>query len=551
MDSLSSLQSLMPVAAFLLALLVSVTVIPIAIRFAPHLGMIDQPDPRKVHRAPIARVGGMGIAAGTLLALILLAPRTPFTLAFGLSASLLAAFGAWDDARELHHYPKFIGQIAAAALVVWYGDVWIERVPFFDVSLPAVIGKPFTVFALVGVINAVNHADGLDGLAGGEALLSLGAISCLAYVTDSLPFLIFTAAVGGGLLGFIRYNTYPARVFMGDLGSQFLGFSVGVFAIALTQQVNPSISKSAALLLVGLPVADILAVLYQRVRGGMNWFRATRNHIHHRLLDLGFDHYQAVLAIYSVQAALTFLAVLVCYESDLLILGLYLGTVAAVFIGLSWAERHHWRLSHAGPSWPTRVVEALHDNSKLIDGLQMFVQFTIPAFLVVAGAAVSADTPISSLRLYALALIVLLVVAIIAGDRRLPVVFRLALYSSVGMIAYCIYSDPPTLNFVGTVVNSAYFLTLAAAIALIAVLGRERDFSVTNMDFLIVVALVTSAIFSEHVIGAATFWAVAIGTTVLFYGCELIIMRGNAIWNRILGTSAAGALGIILGKILI
>lgn len=540
---------LTPIAALLIALLISVWIIPLMIRWAPRIGMIDEPDPRKVHSTPIARVGGVGIALGALVALLLMAPRTPFLVAYIGASLIVVAFGAWDDVHELGHYPKFIGQLAAASVVIWYGDIWIQFVPFLADPLPGWIGKPFTLIALVGVINAINHADGLDGLAGGESLLSIGAMVCLAYLTGSFEFLIFTSAVAGGLLGFIRYNTWPARVFMGDLGSQFLGLSVGVFAIALTQEINAATSKSLALLLVGLPIVDILAVLFQRIRGRMNWFRATRNHIHHRLLDLNFDHYQAVLIIYSIQGLLAFFALFVAYESDTLIISIYVSVCLCVFGGLIAAERTGWRLSGEHPSLPSRIVAAIERRGPWARVPLLFVQITVPTYLVLVSAGLSADQAISPVGLYAPVLIFLLAFLVAMGIDRSPGFYRLALYGSIGILAFCLYSEPARFNAAGNIANLIYLLLLALAVTLAAILTRRDSFSMTNMDFLIITALIAAALFSREIVGVSNFWTVAIATTVLLYGCELIIMRGGALWNRVLGTSAVGALGIIVGKI--
>src|SRR5215813_7520684 len=150
-----------------LAVAVSMLVIPLVRRVAPRLGLVDMPDPRKVHTVPIPRVGGWGITLGTLLPLLLVLRLDPLVQSFLIGCAILFAFGIWDDARSIGHWPKFVGQLAAVAMVVYYGDLWVSRVPFIDGTLAADIGKPFTMFALIGVINAINHSDGLDGLAGG------------------------------------------------------------------------------------------------------------------------------------------------------------------------------------------------------------------------------------------------------------------------------------------------------------------------------------------------------------------------------------------------
>ncbi|MEQ8692576.1 MAG: MraY family glycosyltransferase, partial [Pseudomonadales bacterium] len=267
-------------------------------------------------------------------------PWDPLLQSFLAGALLLFVFGAWDDAAELTHWIKFAGQFAAAGLVVFYGDLWVERFPFMTGNpLPPEIGKPFTIFALVGVINAINHSDGLDGLAGGESLLGLIVMGFLAFVAADSFGVFIACAVAGGILGFLRFNTHPARIFMGDAGSQFLGFTMGFLAVYLTQAAHPALSPALPLLLIGLPIADINAVFYLRISSGMNWFRASRNHIHHRLLDLGFEHYETVIIIYSVQALLVGSAVLLRYESDVIVVSVFLATVIFLFSALTTLER--------------------------------------------------------------------------------------------------------------------------------------------------------------------------------------------------------------------
>src|SRR5262245_20778968 len=134
-------------------------VIPLMMRLAPRLGMVDRPDPRKVHAQPISRVGGIGIAAGALASVVLFVPADPLLAYFVFGALVIVAFGAWDDARELGHYAKFAGQFIAVVPIVYLGDLWIARVPFLDEPLPEPGGRAFTVFAIVGMINAINHSD--------------------------------------------------------------------------------------------------------------------------------------------------------------------------------------------------------------------------------------------------------------------------------------------------------------------------------------------------------------------------------------------------------
>ena len=286
----------------IMSMAICMAVIPIMMRIAPYIGMIDSPDGRKVHAVAIPRSGGIGIVVGMLVPLFIWLDTSHFSTSLIIGCSILLLFGAWDDAKNIRPAFKFIGQIAAAMIVVYYGDVYVFHFPFMGVDdLPEYIGKPFTVIAIVGMINALNLSDGLDGLAGGEALISLAAVFYLTYQFDGVAAIVITAATIGGIFGFLRFNSHPARIFMGDAGSQTLGFVLAVLVIYLSQQVNSVVSPVIALLLLGLPVIDSLAVFYMRAKRGDSLVVAAKDHLHHRLLNIGFYHYESVMIIYSIQ----------------------------------------------------------------------------------------------------------------------------------------------------------------------------------------------------------------------------------------------------------
>ena len=328
---------------FVIAAGLSAALIPPATRLASRLGMLDHPTNRKVHLVPIPRTGGWGIAVGALVPFLYSLSVDPLLLSYFIGALVLLGFGLWDDAANLNHRIKFIGQIAAAAGVVFWGDLYVTRIPFMG-AMPELYARPFSVFALVGVINAVNHSDGLDGLAGGECLLSLAAILALLLpaVGAGDAMALLACATCGSTLAFLRYNRHPARVFMGDTGSQFLGFTLGVLIIYLTQIAQPQVAPSAALLLIGMPVFDILVTLALRIRCGMSWFAGSRNHIHHRLLDRGFGHCGAVGLLCGMQALLVTVAYLLHQQSDSVLLGCYVLICGGGLSALVIAERRGW-----------------------------------------------------------------------------------------------------------------------------------------------------------------------------------------------------------------
>jgi UDP-GlcNAc:undecaprenyl-phosphate GlcNAc-1-phosphate transferase len=210
---------------------------------------------------------------------------------------------------------------------------------FFPEGAPEVIVDAGTVLFLVCLINAVNLIDGLDGLAVTCCLVTLGGFFVLCLLLDggisrSPPLLI---AVFGSLVGFFRHNMYPARVFMGDAGSQFLGLCLGVLSLELLEAHAPQLSPTSILLLIGLPVLDMLAVMQHRLRHGRSPFAADRNHLHHRLLDLGVTHPKAVLAVAFGQVALVVGALY--FEQDRHVL--LLSCAACVLLGLRFVARVH------------------------------------------------------------------------------------------------------------------------------------------------------------------------------------------------------------------
>ncbi|MDP1619840.1 MAG: MraY family glycosyltransferase, partial [bacterium] len=283
---------------FIIAVFMTMVLIQPLMRLAVRWHFVDLPDARKVHSAAIPRIGGVAMVIGAMVPVaVWLMPQTQIA-AILAGVAIILLFGVWDDRSNLDYRVKFLGQILAVVIVVIYGGISIRYVPFWSANaLPDYLAIPITVFALLGITNAINLADGLDGLAGGTTLLSLGMIAILAYMVDGTSVVLIAVSVMGSILGFLRYNTYPARIFMGDGGSQFLGFSVGVLVILLTQQVNPMLSPSIALMLLGLPVLDTVMVIGQRVYEKRSAFSPDKNHIHHKLLALAFTHYEAVFLI--------------------------------------------------------------------------------------------------------------------------------------------------------------------------------------------------------------------------------------------------------------
>ncbi|MBA2409846.1 MAG: undecaprenyl/decaprenyl-phosphate alpha-N-acetylglucosaminyl 1-phosphate transferase [Gammaproteobacteria bacterium] len=520
---------------------VSLAVIPVMMRLAPWLGMIDYPDPRKVHAKPVPRVGGWGIVLGALLPIIILVPLTPLLQAYVFGVIALLAFGSMDDRHELGHYTKFIGQLLAVVPVVTYGGVYVTQLPLFGMdSIPTAIGMPFTIFALLGMINAINHSDGLDGLAGGEALLSLGALAFLGYLADSdLILLIALAAMGGGF-GFLRYNTHPAIVFMGDGGSQFLGFTLGFLAVLLTQQIHTSLSPAVVLLLLGLPIADILMVLCKRMSQRMNWFLATKNHLHHRLLDLGFVHEESVVIIYSLQTLFVVSGISLRYQPDWLLFTIYVAACVLIFGSLSYAEQHRYVVHRNNTEGALSGAISYLRMKLLVTTPRRFIEFGLPVYLVVTSLLISnvpRDFGFASAGIFVL----LLVESSLSSTLR-SIMLRALIYVVATFVVYLSYNHPPPDVMWLGLVKLMFLVALAFAIGTAIKYSprrRQFEFTTTAMDYLMVLIVVTSLVVSQTQQVERQISLFVFEVIILLYACELQIIEKRERWNLLTLSSLA------------
>ena len=517
----------------LLAMAICMAIIPLMIKIAPAIGMLDAPDDRKVHSSAVPRSGGIGIVVGLMLPLLIWIPLDKVVVSVLCGCAILLIFGAWDDARAISPKLKFIGQFLATAVVVFYGDLYVSQLPFASLDgMPEWIAKPFTVFAIVGMINALNLSDGLDGLAGGEALISLIAIAYLSYQFDGITAMAVCAATIGGIFGFLRFNSHPAKIFMGDAGSQTLGFLLGVTVIMLTQRVNPVMSPVAALLLLGLPVLDCLVVFYMRWRRGDSLVVAAKDHLHHRLLAIGFHHYESVTVIYTVQAVLVSLAVFIPYESDALLLSLYALLGVVLYTSVLIAERTGWRV-HAKSDQREEFLSTLLMRYPLVNSIPEKILMT-GLTVVLLASVLTAETIPSDIGISSLLLIVLLIIWYI--DSRSLTLLRLIVFISLGTSSYLISTHPP--EWLLEDINLVYlFYGLMMLAAFVRVrLSSNDQFAITPLDYLVIIIAVVVALMPETDVGSQSLTFVAIQMIILFYSAEMIIQKMRSSRNALAGT---------------
>lgn len=531
------------------SLAISMAIIPVMVRFAPRFGMIDKPDSRKVHAHPIPRAGGVGIVLGSLVSMAMWLPMDALTVAYLFGSAILLIFGVWDDICELGHYAKFVGQLIAVAPVVYYGDLYVTHLPLMGFeTIPDFIGKPFTIFALMGMINAINHSDGLDGLAGGMSLLSLSCMAYLAFLANGELVMLIAMAVIGGVFGFLRYNTYPAKVFMGDGGSQFLGFTVGFVVLLLIERINPALSPALPALLLGLPIIDILAVFVQRIYQGMNWFRATKNHIHHRLLELKFHHYEAVIIIYSIQAFFVVSAVFLGYESDFLILSLYIGVCALIFLFLIVAKNEKWHTHRRqNKSHFVTYIQFAKYSKLFVNYATQIVAIVIPTMFL--GISVLASRIPDDFGFSAGALALILVLTLIFGTKE-SIALRAINYITAAFVVYLETKYMGNKSYIFSSIDFGLYTLLAIFIWLSVRYASNLEFKTSPTDFLVIFLVLIAGFISRNQFQQEIIGIMAIKLVILFYGCELIFAKLKKKVNS-LNISALMTLSILSARSLI
>jgi UDP-GlcNAc:undecaprenyl-phosphate/decaprenyl-phosphate GlcNAc-1-phosphate transferase len=531
--------------AFLVSMLLSVALVPLLMQHAQRFGFIDAPNPRKVHATPIPRIGGLAMVIGAIVPVVLWLNLDSQLLAFMGGVSIITVFGVWDDRADLDYRLKFAGQIAAALLLVLAGDVVIRDVPLGpDGGLPDIVAVPLTVLFLVAITNAVNLADGLDGLASGVALLSTGVIALLAYLAGGDALLLMALAVSGAICGFLRYNTHPAKVFMGDTGSQFLGYTLGFMVVVLTQDVNPAVSPVLLILILGLPILDTLSVIIQRVREGRSPFSPDRNHLHHKLLASGLHHYEAVASIYLLQGLFVGAALFLRYESDLVLGTIYVVACAAVVLFIRAVP--HLRLHSVHVERKNRVGHALQMVRRhvlLEEGPLVFLIIAIPLFLLWGALGVS-HIPWDFGALAALAFM-LLAVRLALGFRAWFLFLRLLIFVSIAFVTYLVEMESQTWNaaLIGNI-GIIYFGMVAVAVVLVVRYRMTDAFAITPMDFLVILAMLSIGVIPEDVRETYHLVPVVVKLVVLFYGAELVMKTMKTRWSP-LPLSSLTALGII------
>lgn len=317
----------MYILALIIALLASFLLTPYIKQLAVKIGAVDKPDKRKVHTQVMPRLGGLAIYLATMLAIVCSMPITRDLLGILLGGTWIVIVGVLDDKYSLPARVKLAGQVIAAVILVAF-DVKIEWLnnPFGGYFYLEYLSIPFTVFWVISFINVVNLIDGLDGLAAGVSGIASITVLLVAVHQGYFPVATLTAALAGGIIGFIHYNFNPATIFMGDTGSMFIGYMLAAISIFGAVKSAATIALLVPAIALGLPIMDTAFAILRRYSNGRPIFQPDKGHLHHRLLAMGLSQRQAVLLMYGISIVLC-LAAFVLAEANV-----YVAAVVIVLI---------------------------------------------------------------------------------------------------------------------------------------------------------------------------------------------------------------------------
>ena len=334
------------VEALIISIAVAFVTTPLSIRLANRFGIIDQPkDARRVHKKPIPRFGGMAIFLGSMSAMIIPAGMNNKIMVAMIGGLLMYGLGVADDILDIKPAVKFLGQFIIASIVFALGI----RITFIsnyfgsavtdshaNVILSAGLSYLITVFWIVGITNAVNLMDGLDGLAAGSVAIMSLSLAYIAYIhgarLGSMPVCIALVAVAGGCLGFLPFNFSPAKTFMGDGGALYLGYMIAVLSVISPLKRATVVGALIPMLTLAVPIFDTMFAMIRRTLRHESIMHADKGHLHHHLMAAGFGQRRSVLIMYGIVGIMGEVAVLLSRElyKD----AFFLGLIALLYLGI-------------------------------------------------------------------------------------------------------------------------------------------------------------------------------------------------------------------------
>jgi UDP-GlcNAc:undecaprenyl-phosphate/decaprenyl-phosphate GlcNAc-1-phosphate transferase len=523
----------------LISFLITIILIPIFKHVAIRINLMDIPDKRKVHTQPIPKCGGVAMAFGTLFPVLYLSIENKQISSILIGAVIIVIFGVLDDLKDLNYKIKFAGQIVASLIVILWGGISIKSLGMLlpgDFILPYYVSIPLTLFIIVGVTNAVNLADGLDGLAGGISILSFCLIGYLSFMSQNYVITLISFAVIGSVFGFLRFNNYPATLFMGDAGSQFLGFLAITLSLIVTQE-NSVYNVMLPLFIVGVPVFDTIWVMTQRLMEGRPVFSADKNHMHHKLMEFGFYQTETVFLIYVLQTFMILSGYLLRFQFEWALLLLYLVLSSLILLLMKRAAIQSWRFRREAFINLNAIKERLrfifreeHVGIKISFGL---LKFAVPTVFFIS-CLLPEEIP-SYLSLLVIAFAACLVILLLFKRNWLGKgIIRLFLYLTIPLVLYLgetsrsVFINPLLIM----IYNASQLALIIPAIVVLRFTRRKDGYATTPMDYLIFLLAIALA-FIPGINGIHPYMKLLVTKImVLFYSYEVLFgeLRGKVRW---------------------
>ena len=318
----------------LFVFLVVVLIVPLIIKIAHHVNALDIPNARKVHKEPMPRLGGLAMFFGFLIGYMVFCKPTIQMNSILIGSFFIILLGTFDDIKPLTPLIKFGGQLLAAIIVVYYGNIVMQDISAFGLYINfGIMAKPITILFMAAVINCMNLIDGLDGLAGGIAtifFITITVISNILGIYNGLDSSL-TLIMIGATLGFLLYNFHPAKIFMGDSGSMFLGYIISIISLLGFKNVTLT-SFIVPILILAIPILDTLFAIIRRLLKGESFAKADKEHFHHQILRMAGNQTKTVLIIYMIQILFSVASIVYVLRNPMLGKIVY----AIIFVIIIW-----------------------------------------------------------------------------------------------------------------------------------------------------------------------------------------------------------------------
>ena len=535
---------------FVSALFASLIMVPFLCRWALDRDLVDEPNNRKIHDTATPRLGGIAIYMSFLFSLMVFSHLTQRMQGLLAGTLIIFAIGIVDDLHGITPFKKFVGELCAAITTMVVGHVYIHTLGnlfgYGEIILPVWLAIPFTIVAIVGVVNAFNLIDGLDGLAGGISVIALATFSLLAYQTGNVEVLVLCTALLGSLLGFLKYNFYPAQMFMGDTGSLMAGFVISIIAIYLTQGNAGQIQPIVPLLVIGLPVADTVRVMTLRMVNNHSPFSADLTHIHHKILDLGFEHRYTVILIYAT-SLLSSILTIIFHDSKpawLLFSG-YIMVTILLYWGIRFLSSHKSLLSFIGSDSNLGIRESslYRTLAKIVAKMMVMQQILVFAYLGLATMAftMEVNSQIKPLLIFLITTSFLLYLTRDSSNQ-----YVVAIYYVIGqMIAYFVTIHGQENLVLGVPLKQIgdFLLVGMMSFTLLYFLFRQgMEFYLSSIDYLLAGVSLLLMMTAPHLQGNTILTGVLMRGIIFYVAIKVVAAQGKRATRSLLFTTICAML---------